>query len=265
MKMLTGIVEPTSGSARVLGYEPWKRPKDFRRRIALVMGQKTQLWWDIPAFDSFELLQRYYEVPRKEFDMRVEMLGSLLGVTKLFHVHLRKLSLGERMKMELMACLLHQPELVFLDEPTIGLDVIAQKQIRDFFREYQRTHKTTIILTSHYMADIDALCPRIVLVHGGKKRFDGPIRDFERILGLEKFVSLVFSRPVDPNHPVWSELRPQWGENSMSVELAISEEKLRDTSIKILSEFPVVDYSTEKLPIERVLKELLTNPNLLPE
>lgn len=265
MKMLSGIVNPSSGSAKVLGYEPFKRAKEFRKRIALVMGQKTQLWWDIPAYDSFLLLQRYYEVSNKDFKERVEMLGALLGVTHLFTTHLRRLSLGERMKMELMACLLHNPDLCFLDEPTIGLDVVAQKQIRDFFKEYQKSHKTTVILTSHYMADIDALCPRIVLVLGGHKRFDGLIRDFERILGRDKFVSLIFSEPVDQRHSIWEGLNPQWAPHGLAVELQIVEEKLREKSIEILSRFPVVDYSTEKMPIERVLKALMTNPNLLPE
>jgi ABC-2 type transport system ATP-binding protein len=264
MKMLTGIVEPTRGAARVLGYEPFKRPKDFRKRISLVMGQKTQLWMDIPAYDSFQLLQRYYEVPDKEFSVRVHTLGEMLGVRHLFHTHVRRLSLGERMKMELMACLLHKPDLCFLDEPTIGLDVVAQKQIRDFFKHYQRDNHTTIILTSHYMADIEALCPRIVLVLGGRKRFDGAIGEFEGILGKEKFVSLVFSEKVDQRHPIWADLNPQWDDSGMSVELQIREDALRERSIQLLSVFPVIDYSTEKLPIERVLKALVTNPHLLP-
>lgn len=265
IKMLTGIVAPSQGAARVLGYEPFRRPKDFRRRISLVMGQKTQLWLDIPAYDSFQLLQRYYEVPEGEFTKRVHTLGEVLGVRHLFHTHIRRLSLGERMKMELMACLLHNPDLCFLDEPTIGLDVVAQKQIRDFFKAYQRDHKTTIILTSHYMADIEALCPRIVLVLGGRKRFDGSIGEFERVLGREKFVTLSFAEPVDRSDPIWSGLNPQWDERGTSVELQIEEEALRERSIAILSAFPVVDYSTEKLPIERVLKTLLANPHLLPE
>jgi ABC-2 type transport system ATP-binding protein len=264
IKMLTGIVAPSHGVARVLGYEPFSRPKDFRKRIALVMGQKSQLWMDIPAYDSFQLLQRYYEVPEKEFTQRVHSLGEILGVRHLFHTHIRRLSLGERMKMELMACLLHNPDLCFLDEPTIGLDVVAQKHIRDFFKEYQRQQKTTIILTSHYMADIEALCPRIVLVLGGRKRFDGTIGDFEGVLGRAKFVTLSFGEPVDRDHPIWAGLNPQWDEDGTSVELQIEEESLRERSIAILSAFPVVDYSTEKLPIERVLKTLLANPHLLP-
>jgi ABC-2 type transport system ATP-binding protein len=264
IKMLTGIVPPTKGSATVLGFEPFKRPREFRKRIALVMGQKTQLWWDIPAFDSFQLLQRYYEIPDTDFKRRIGHLGEMLGVTNLFHTHLRRLSLGERMKMELMACLLHNPDLCFLDEPTIGLDIIAQKQIRDFFKEYQRNHHTTIILTSHYMADIEALCPRIVLVLKGQKRFDGAIENFEGVLGREKFVSLAFSTPPDREHGLWNDLNPQWDNSGLSVELQIKEERLREISIQILSTFPVIDYSTEKLPIERVLKTLLANPHLLP-
>jgi ABC-2 type transport system ATP-binding protein len=264
IKMLTGIVVPSEGKVSVLGYEPSRRAKDFRKRIALVMGQKTQLWWDIPAMDSFQLLRRYYEISDKNFSNRVEMLGSMLGVTHLFNVHLRKLSLGERMKMELMACLLHEPELCFLDEPTIGLDIIAQKQVRDFFKSYQRESGTTIILTSHYMADIEALCPRIVLILEGQKRFDGHIREFEKILGREKFVSLTFSEPVDRSHPLWSDLHPQWDEEGSKVELRIREEELRRVSIDLLNTFPVVDYSTEKLPIERVMKALVSNPELLP-
>lgn len=265
IKMLAGIVAPTSGEVSVLGYKPFQRAKDFRRKIALVMGQKTQLWWDIPAFDSFELLKSYYEVPKDVFQKRLGFMGEILGVTHLFHTHVRKLSLGERMKMELMACLLHEPRLCFLDEPTIGLDVVAQKQIRDFFKTYQREHKTTFILTSHYMADIEALCPRIVLVLSGRKRFDGSIRDFEQILGKDKFVSLTFAEPVLQTDPIWRDLNAKWDTSGLAVELRIKEECLREKSIDILSRFPVVDYATEKLPIERVLKTLLNDPHLLPE
>jgi ABC-2 type transport system ATP-binding protein len=265
IKMLAGIVAPTSGDAYVLGYKPFERAKEFRRQIALVMGQKTQLWWDIPAYDSFELLKSYYEVPNDIFKKRLTSMGEILGVTHLFYTHVRKLSLGERMKMELMACLLHEPRLCFLDEPTIGLDVVAQKQIRDFFKTYQREHRTTFILTSHYMADIEALCPRIVLVLGGRKRFDGSIRDFEQILGKDKFVSLTFKEPVSQTDPIWQDLGAKWDSSGFAVELQIQEQQLREKSIEILSRFPVVDYATEKLPIERVLKTLLSDPHLLPE
>jgi ABC-2 type transport system ATP-binding protein len=264
VKLLAGIVPATSGEARLLSRDSFHLRDEEKARLSLVMGQRSQLWWDIPAFDSFQLLQRYYEIPDTDFKRRIGHLGEMLGVTNLFHTHLRRLSLGERMKMELMACLLHNPDLCFLDEPTIGLDIIAQKQIRDFFKEYQRNHRTTIILTSHYMADIEALCPRIVLVLKGQKRFDGAIEDFEGVLGREKFVSLAFSSPPDREHGLWNDLNPQWDNSGLSVELQIKEERLREISIQILSTFPVIDYSTEKLPIERVLKTLLANPHLLP-
>jgi len=145
MKMFTGIIAPSDGKVSVLGYEPFSRPIPFRKKIALVMGQKSQLWWDIPAMDSFLLLQAYYDIPEKLFRERLEELSAILGVQNLLTTHVRRLSLGERMKMEMIACLLHQPEVLFLDEPTIGLDVLAQRNIRDFLLAYHKANKTTII------------------------------------------------------------------------------------------------------------------------
>ncbi len=263
MKMLTGIIAPSSGEVRVLGYEPFRRPRDFRKRIALVMGQKSQLWWDIPALESFLLLRSYYEIPPQEFKIRLEEVSSLLGIEHLLQVHVRKLSLGERMKMELMACLLHNPEVLFLDEPTIGLDLVSQRNIRDFLLEYQRKHNTTIILTSHYMADVQALCSRIVLILGGRKRFDGPLLEFEKILGGEKFVNFSFSEPVVTSDSIWSNLAPEWNNDKTQVELRISDHDFRATAKEILERFPVTDMNTEKLPIERVMETLLRKPELL--
>ncbi|MFN7975798.1 MAG: ATP-binding cassette domain-containing protein [Acidobacteriota bacterium] len=265
IKMLTGIIVPTTGRVSVLGYEPFRRPQAFRKRIALVMGQKSQLWWDIPAMDSFLLLQRYYEIDDAKFRGRIDLLSDILGVRGVLHVHVRKLSLGERMKMELMASLLHEPEVIFLDEPTIGLDIVAQKSIRDFLARYQREHGTTIILTSHYMADVQALCSRIVLILQGKKRFDGSRSGFEGILGREKFVTVRFSERVDDADPIWKGLFPVWGDDRMQVELRIAEADLRRVGVEILSRFPVVDLATENLPIERVMSTLMARPELLPE
>lgn len=265
MKMFTGIIVPSWGELRVLGYIPHRRELAFRRKIALVMGQKSQLWWDIPALDSFLLLQKYYEIPEADFRRRLAQLSELLQVENLLKVHVRKLSLGERMKMELMASLLHQPEIVFLDEPTIGLDLVAQQNIRAFILNWQRESQTTVILTSHYMADVDALCQRIVLVLDGCKRFDGPIGSFERILGRQKFVSISFDQPVDPSLPLWQKLDARWNSDKTSVEVRIPEECLRQTAMEILRDFPVNSLSMEKLPIERVMHELLNNPHLLAE
>jgi ABC-2 type transport system ATP-binding protein len=265
MKMFTGIIVPSSGTLHILGHVPHQRELAFRRKIALVMGQKSQLWWDIPAMDSFLLLQKYYEIEETAFRARLGELTALLGVEKLLQVHVRKLSLGERMKMELMACLLHQPEIVFLDEPTIGLDLVAQKNIREFILAWQREYGTTVILTSHYMADIDALCQRIVLVLGGHKRFDGSLRAFESVLGRQKYVSVAFEQAVNPELPLWQNFDPRWNEACTQVDLRIPEDQLRPTSVTILQDFPVVEYTMEKLPIERVMNELLANPHLMPE
>src|SRR5690606_35893830 len=192
MKMFTGIVVPSHGELQVLGYRPFDREKDFRKRIALVMGQKSQLWWDIPAMDSLLLIKAYYEIPNDAFNERVEEMASLLGVKELLHVHVRKLSLGERMKLELMASLMHRPDILFLDEPTIGLDLVAQDAIRSFIKSYHERYKPTVILTSHYMQDVQALCSRLVLIMDGKKTFDGAIKDFEKILGSDKTVTFTF-------------------------------------------------------------------------
>lgn len=263
MKMFTGIIVPSRGQLQILGHTPHKREIAFRRKIALVMGQKSQLWWDIPAMDSFMLLQKYYEIPEPDFKRRLGTLTELLEVERLLKVHVRKLSLGERMKMELMASLLHQPEIVFLDEPTIGLDLVAQKNIRDFILAWQRDHRTTVILTSHYMADVDALCKRIVLVLAGGKRFDGPIREFESVLGKQKFVSVDFESPVDRQLSLWQGLDASWNDDGTHVELRITEDQLRSTAAAILEALPVTSLSMEKLPIERVMNELLANPQLL--
>jgi ABC-2 type transport system ATP-binding protein len=265
MKMLSGIIVPSSGEAEVLGHQPYKRDLAFRRRIALVMGQKSQLWWDIPAMDSFLLLKAYYELSEADFRRRLGDLTERLGVGALLTTHVRKLSLGERMKMELIASLLHAPQVMFLDEPTIGLDLVAQQAIRDFLREYHRQSSTTIILTSHYMADVQALCERIVLVLGGRKRFDGPLARFEGILGREKFLSVRFQGPVDTTDPLWQGLDPTWREGNSVAELRVADDRFRALASEILARFPVIDVTTDKLPIERVMSALLARPELLPE
>ncbi len=258
IKMLTGIIAPSSGLAEVLGHTPFKRPMDFRKNIALVMGQKSQLWWDIPAIDSFNLLATYYELDPKVYQNRLAELTEKLNLTGILNTPIRKLSLGERMKMELSACLLHNPQVIFLDEPTIGLDVVAQENIREFLKNYQNESNCTIILTSHYMADITALCRRIVLVLDGKKDFDGPLDDFINILGNKKLVSLRFTNPPDQHHLIWNDFLPEWDTDGLSVELQVPIDNLNSEMIKIMSTFPIQDFQTEKLPIEKVMKILLS-------
>src|SRR4051812_17191963 len=164
LKMLAGLLYPSAGAARVLGYVPWERADGYRRQFALLLGQKNQLWWDLPARESLELNAKIYRIPQATFEKTVKDLGDLLRVQDKFNVAVRELSLGERMKMELIAALLHQPKVLFLDEPTLGLDVISQQTVREFLREYNTRQKTTMLLTSHYMADIQALCRRVIII-----------------------------------------------------------------------------------------------------
>jgi ABC-2 type transport system ATP-binding protein len=175
--MLAGLIYPSSGSAHVLGYVPWERKDGYRRQFALLLGQKNQLWWDLPARESLELNARIYAIPRPEFERAVAEMTELLDVKDKLGVMVRELSLGERMKMELIAALLHQPRVLFLDEPTIGLDVVSQKNVREFLRHHNATRKTTVLLTSHYMADIEQLCRRVIIIDHGKLFFDGRLSD----------------------------------------------------------------------------------------
>lgn len=263
MKMFTGIIVPSDGEVSILGHKPWLRAKDFRKKIALVMGQKSQLWWDIPAMDSFELLQKYYEISEKNFKDRIEEMSSLLDVQRLLHVHVRKLSLGERMKMELMASLLHNPELIFLDEPTIGLDLVAQENIRAFINKYRKEHGCSIIITSHYMEDVYALCERLVLIMDGKKSFDGPIHQFENILGNEKVVTLSLDEKPDLQSELLRVLDPRWSEKKKTLEVRIKEEDFQNYGKRLFNELSIHDFNTEKMPIERVMKTLMTNPEVV--
>src|SRR6266436_5078085 len=173
LKMLAGLLYPTSGSARVLGYVPWEREDGYRRQFALLLGQKNQLWWDLPARESLELNAKIYGLSKADLDRTVSEMSELLAVRDKLNVSVRELSLGERMKMELIASLLHQPKILFLDEPTIGLDVVSQKTVREFLKEHNAKKKTTIVLTSHYMADIQELCQRVIIIDHGTIFFDG--------------------------------------------------------------------------------------------
>ncbi len=191
--MLSGLIYPTSGTARVLGFTPWERLDAFRRRFALVMGQKNQLWWDLPAADSFQLHREIYSIPEAEFKKTLAELTELLGVEKLTRQAVRELSLGERMKMELIAALLHQPQLLLLDEPTIGLDVVAQVAIQKCLRDYHARRGVTMLLTSHYMRDVEALCHRVLVITHGRLVYDGPLAGLSERFGNAKLVRLQFA------------------------------------------------------------------------
>src|SRR5271154_2345958 len=190
LKMLAGLLYPTSGSAKVLGYTPWERADGYRRQFALLLGQKNQLWWDLPARESLELNSKIYGIPQKIFERTVAELTELLAVKDKLDVMVRELSLGERMKMELIASLLHQPKVLFLDEPTIGLDVVSQKIVREFLRDYNAAKKPTIVLTSHYMTDIQELCRRVIIIDHGKIFFDGLLSEIIDRFADFKIVSI---------------------------------------------------------------------------
>src|SRR3954464_10170371 len=193
LKMLAGLIYPTSGSANVLGFVPWERPDAFRRQFSLVMGQKNQLWWDLPAADSFNLHREIYSLPNDVFQRTLGQLTEMFGVEKLTRQPVRELSLGERMKMELIAALLHEPQLLLLDEPTIGLDVVAQVAIQRCLKEYNARRGVTMLLTSHYMRDVEALCSRVLVIAHGRLVYDGPLAGITEQFGRHKVVRLQFA------------------------------------------------------------------------
>src|SRR5437867_2115537 len=199
LKMLAGLIYPTNGTARVLGHIPWEREDAFRRRFALVMGQKNQLWWDLPAADSFQLHREIYSLPTDQFTQTLGELTEMFGVGDLTRQPVRELSLGERMKMELIAALLHRPQLLLLDEPTIGLDVVAQGTIQKCLKEYNAVRGVTMLLTSHYMRDVEALCSRVLVISHGKVTYDGDLSGITERFGQAKLVKLQFAGETTPH------------------------------------------------------------------
>jgi ABC-2 type transport system ATP-binding protein len=190
LKLLSGVIYPSGGTAHVLGHVPWNREVAYRRRFALVMGQKNQLWWDLPAMESFRLHQQIYRIEPAAFQQTLGELTELLDTGKLLNQPVRELSLGERMKMELTAALLHSPDVLFLDEPTIGLDVVAQHRIQQFLRDYQQRRKISVLLTSHYMKDVAALCRRVVIIAQGQIKYDGSLSGIVDQFSSQKLITL---------------------------------------------------------------------------
>lgn len=254
LKLLTGLLYPTRGSARVLGYVPWERSEAFRRQIALVMGQRSQLWWDLPAADSLLLHRAMYRIPEAEFRCRRDELAAMLGIADKLHIQVRRLSLGERMKCEILAALLHAPRVLFLDEPTLGLDVVAQQAVRDFLAAYNRTSGTTIVLTSHSMADIEQLCGRVILLDGGRVRFDGELSELVRRYVSAKLIRIEFSRPVAAKElRAFGELQHCDGTEAI---LRVPRQHAAQLAAAVLNRFPVVDLAIEELPVEEVVRAL---------
>jgi len=253
LKLLSGVINPTSGSASVMGFTPWQRKNEYRRRFALVMGQKNQLWWDLPAQESYRLHQQIYGVPIEQFEHTLAELTDLLDVKDLLSQPVRELSLGERMKMELIAALLHRPEVLFLDEPTIGLDVIAQHNIQQFLKYYQEKRKITILLTSHYMKDIAALCKRVVIIAGGQIEYDGSLSGVIDKFSGHKIMTLQFA---DGHQPDLSRLGDVLDETWPKVQVRVERTEVPSVLAEVLRDNPIEDVAVEDVPLEEVIAEL---------
>ena len=250
LKMLSGLIYPNAGSAEVLGFVPWHRQDAYRRQFSLVMGQKNQLWWDLPAADSFQLHREIYSLPAAEFQKTLGELTELLGVEKLTRQAVRELSLGERMKMELIAALLHQPRLLLLDEPTIGLDVVAQVAIQKCLRDYHDRRGVTMLLTSHYMRDVEALCDRVLVITHGTLVYDGPLSGIADRFGRAKLVRLQFARGIPADIGRFGEVTAREGP---TVDLKVDRSEVAAVLAAILDGHPVDDVSVTDPPLEQTI------------
>ncbi len=248
LKMLSGILFPTSGTAQVLGYIPWERKKDFKMRFSIVMGQKNQLWWDLPANESLYLNKCIYEIDDREYNSFLAELSDLLEVKELLKVQVRRLSLGERMKLELIAALIHRPKVLLLDEPTIGLDLISQRKIREFLRYYNQQTKTTIMLTSHYIIDIQELCKRSIIINQGNIVYDGELSKINDIFIEKKIIRLQLAGqvPIDTLNK-YGQVKEYDGFHTT---IEVQKDHLKTISAQMLENLPIIDLNIEDIPLE---------------
>ena len=256
LKMLSGLLYPSAGSARVLGYVPWERKDGYRRQFALLLGQKNQLWWDLPARESLELNAKIYGIPRAKFEQTVNDLGDLLRVREKFNVAVRELSLGERMKCELIAALLHEPRVLFLDEPTLGLDVVSQQTVREFLRQHNAKKKTTMLLTSHYMADIEALCRRVIIIDHGKIFFDGQLSDVLDRFADSKSITVQCNKPEGFPDVDLDEYGQVQEKSPSRIVVKVKRDRVIEVCKSLLDRLPVTDIDIEDQPIEEVIRRL---------
>lgn len=259
LKMLSGLLHPSGGRVRVMGHEPQQRRREFLSQITLVMGQRNQLVWDIPAADSFELNRAIYHVAPQQYKHTLEELVELLDLAPLINKPVRNLSLGERMKCEIAGALLHQPKVLFLDEPTIGLDVTAQRRIRDFIKEYNRRYGATVLLTSHYMADVEALCKRVVVIHHGQLIYDGALAGLAA--RFNTFKTIVVKPGEEPIKTdtlrVYGEIT---GEEDGAVQVRVSRQDAARITARMLAELPITDVSIVDPPIEDTIERIFAAP-----
>lgn len=254
LKMLSGLLNPTSGTAKVLGFTPWERKDAMKRQFSLLMGQKNALWWDLPARESLELNRAIYGIEKKTYARIVDELTELLDCKDKLDVMVRELSLGERMKMELIAALLHSPKVLFLDEPTIGLDVTSQKKVREFLRYYNSDKKIVTMLTSHYMQDIEELCARVIIIDHGKLFFDGPLSTIIDRFATHKVVGLAFEDAGVPCD--FTGLGEVIEKSPGRVRIKVPRGKVAETCREVLTACRVTDLNVEELPVEEVIRQL---------
>jgi ABC-2 type transport system ATP-binding protein len=254
LKILSGLLYPTNGFVQVVGFDPWDRKPDFLKQISLVMGQKNQLWWDLPAIDTFELNRAIYEIPKKDYQASLNELTEMLEVKNLLNIQVRRLSLGQRMRLELTASLLHKPKILFLDEPTIGLDVVAQQKVRDFIYEYNKKLNATIILTSHNMADLVDLTKRVIVIDHGEILFDGLLSELTKSFAKEKTIKIYLSRESDVKK--FEKIGKLIKIDLPEVVLSVSRDAAPVAASEILQSFPVADLTIEEEPIESIIRRV---------
>ncbi|MDO9231732.1 MAG: ATP-binding cassette domain-containing protein [bacterium] len=259
LKMLSGIIKSTSGEINVMGFDPWEKKNEYKKQFALLMGQKNQLWWDLPVMESFLLNKEIYDIPNDQFEKTLNELVELLDIKKILDIQVRKLSLGERMKCELTASLLHSPRVLFLDEPTIGLDVVAQKNIRDFLKKYNKEKKITIILTSHYMEDIEKLCKRIIIINQ-KIFYDGPLTDLIEKYAKDKILRVTFSDSVKETDI--KKIGTDYEFDPVDVKFKFPREQVREKAKEILSsDLPVDDIMIDEVEVESIIRDIFRKVN----
>jgi len=252
LKMLSGLLAPTSGNVSVLGFTPFERKREFLQQVSLVMGQKNQLIWDLPAMDTFLLNKAIYEIPEKRFKTVLKELVELMEVSEQLSTPVRKLSLGQRMKMELIAALLHTPKVLYLDEPTIGLDVMVQRNLRDFIREYNRKYEATILLTSHYMGDVQELCSRVIIISGGRILFDGKLDSLVQEHSPNKLLRVTFPAEVTKKELENFGDVHEW--EPPKVGLLVPRDEAPQQAARILEKYQVTDLTIEETPIEDIIR-----------
>lgn len=260
LKMLSGILYPTAGDVKVLGYKPQDRKPEFQKKISLVMGQKNQLWWDLPPTDTFLLQKDIYKIPTTHYNSTLEELVELMEVKDILQTQVRRLSLGQRMKCELIAALLHQPRILFLDEPTIGLDITIQKKIRSFFKQYNKKFNTTIILTSHYMDDVKEICKRVIMIDHGHKIYDGQITELIAAYAKEKYLRVDFEEEVTKSK--LEKIGTVLEFDGISATISVPRRQHASKAAELLSDFPVENLDIQEVELEDIILKYFTQTSV---